>query len=84
MDFPLPDRTRTSSGRPLAPPNMSTRAIALILHLQSHLEAAFSDSTNLNEVHSEARVHWYFTHKKNAMDLMSFLKCTVHRLWLSE
>jgi len=43
---------------------MSTRAIALILHLQSHLEAAFSDSTNLNEVHSEARVHWYFTHKK--------------------
>jgi hypothetical protein len=65
MDFPLPDRTRTtSSGRPLAPPNMSTRAFALILHLQPHLEAAFSDSTNLNEVHSEARVHWYYTQKK--------------------
>jgi hypothetical protein len=71
MDFPLPDRTRTtSSGRPLAPPNMSTRAFALILHLQPHLEAAFSDSTNLNEVHSEARVHWYYAQKKcNGLDV---------------
>jgi hypothetical protein len=46
----------------LGPPASATQYVDP--RIRTDLEAAFSDSTNLNEVHSEARVHWYYAQKK--------------------